>query len=167
MNSLAHSGVFWVGLIAGLALLYFLPTMIGIIRKVESLSLPIFLNVLPTGVIFSPHVSQATDLRRLAATVSSTRCTQRCERFWQGRSVPDCSDMPAGRGTQRPLRRQCSSVDNERSQARHIPAGALEEIRRDGVAAGGLATASKAYRNGSNEEVAFREVADPAPLPDQ
>ena len=67
MNSLAHSGVFWVGLIAGLALLYFLPTMIGIIRKVESLSLPIFLNVLPTGVIFSPHVSQATDLRRLAA----------------------------------------------------------------------------------------------------
>lgn len=75
--------------------------------------------------------------------------------------------MPAGRGTQRPLRRQCSSVDNERSQARHIPAGALEEIRRDGVAAGGLATASKAYRNGSNEEVAFREVADPAPLPDQ
>ena len=50
MNSLAHSGVFWVGLIAGLVLLNFLPTMIGIIRKVESLGLLIFLNVLPTGV---------------------------------------------------------------------------------------------------------------------
>jgi len=47
MNTLAHSGVFWVGLIAGLVLIYFLPTMIGIIRKVESLGLLIFLNVLP------------------------------------------------------------------------------------------------------------------------
>ena len=37
-------------MIAGLVLLYFLPTMIGIIRKVESLGLLIFLNVLPTGV---------------------------------------------------------------------------------------------------------------------
>ena len=44
------SDVFWVGLIAGLVLIYFLPTMIGIIRKVESLGLVIFLNVLPTGV---------------------------------------------------------------------------------------------------------------------
>ena len=39
-----------VGSIAGLVLLDFLPTMIGIIRKVESLGLLIFLNVLPTGV---------------------------------------------------------------------------------------------------------------------
>ena len=50
MNTLAHSGVFWVSLIAGLVLIYFLPTMIGFIRKVESLGLLIFLNVLPTGV---------------------------------------------------------------------------------------------------------------------
>ncbi len=50
MNTLAHSGVFWVGLIAALVLIYFLPTMIGSIRKVESLGLLIFLNVLPTGV---------------------------------------------------------------------------------------------------------------------
>jgi hypothetical protein len=50
MNTLAQSGVFWVGLIAGLVLIYFLPTMIGTIRKVESLGLLIFLNVLPTGV---------------------------------------------------------------------------------------------------------------------
>jgi hypothetical protein len=50
MNTLAHNGVFWVSLIAGRVLIYFLPTMIGIIRKVESLGLLIFLNVLPTGV---------------------------------------------------------------------------------------------------------------------
>jgi hypothetical protein len=50
MNALAHSGAFWVGLIAGLVLTYFLLTMIGIIRKVESLGLLIFPNVLPTGV---------------------------------------------------------------------------------------------------------------------
>ena len=50
MSTLAHSGAFWVGLIGGLVLIYFLPTMIGIIRKVESLGLLIFLNVLPTGV---------------------------------------------------------------------------------------------------------------------
>ena len=37
-------------MIAGIVLIYFLPTMIGIIRKVESLGLLIFLNVLPTGV---------------------------------------------------------------------------------------------------------------------
>jgi hypothetical protein len=66
MNTLAHSGVFWVGLIAGLVLLYFLPTMIGIIRKVESLGLLIFLNVLPTCVISSPQTSQGTDLGHLA-----------------------------------------------------------------------------------------------------
>ena len=50
MNALAHSGIFWVGLITGLVLLYFSPTMIGITRKVENLGLLIFLNVLPTGV---------------------------------------------------------------------------------------------------------------------
>ena len=50
MNTLADSGVFWAGLIAGLVLIYFLPTIIGIIRKVESLGLLIFLKVLPTGV---------------------------------------------------------------------------------------------------------------------
>jgi hypothetical protein len=37
-------------LIAGLILLHFLPTMIGIVRRVESLGLLLFLNMLPTGV---------------------------------------------------------------------------------------------------------------------
>lgn len=30
MNTLAHSGAFWIGPIAGLVLLYFLPTTIGL-----------------------------------------------------------------------------------------------------------------------------------------
>ena len=50
MNALAQSPVFWVGLIAGLALLYFLPTIIAMIRRVESPGWVIFLNILPTGV---------------------------------------------------------------------------------------------------------------------
>jgi drug/metabolite transporter (DMT)-like permease len=50
MNALAQSPVFWVGLITVLALLYILPTLIGIARKVEDLGLLIFVNILPTGV---------------------------------------------------------------------------------------------------------------------
>ena len=50
MNALAQSPVFWVGLIAGLALIYFLPIIIAMIRRVESPGWVIFLNVLPTGV---------------------------------------------------------------------------------------------------------------------
>jgi hypothetical protein len=38
MNALTYSGAFWVGLIAGLILIYFLPTTIGVTRKVESLA---------------------------------------------------------------------------------------------------------------------------------
>ncbi len=48
--TLAQSPVFWGGLIAGLVLLYVLPTLIGIARKVEDLGLLIFINLLPTGV---------------------------------------------------------------------------------------------------------------------
>jgi Superinfection immunity protein len=39
-----------VGLIARLVLVYILPTLIGIARKVEDLGLLIFINLLPTGV---------------------------------------------------------------------------------------------------------------------
>jgi hypothetical protein len=50
MNALAQSPLFWGGLIAGLMLLYILPTLIGITRKVEDLGLLVFINLLPTGV---------------------------------------------------------------------------------------------------------------------
>ena len=45
-------------------LIYFLPTMIGIIRKVESLGLLIFLNVLPTGVGWFAAIAMAFMLPR-------------------------------------------------------------------------------------------------------
>ncbi|MDQ2874547.1 MAG: superinfection immunity protein [Actinomycetota bacterium] len=50
MNSLANSSVFWVALIAGLLVLYILPSLIGAIRRVEGLGWLIVVNLLPTGI---------------------------------------------------------------------------------------------------------------------
>jgi hypothetical protein len=50
MNSLANSSVFWVALIAGLLVLYILPSLIGAIRRVEGLGWLIVINLLPTGI---------------------------------------------------------------------------------------------------------------------
>ena len=50
MNALAQSSVFWVALIAGLLVLYILPSLIGAIRKVEGLGWLVVINLLPTGV---------------------------------------------------------------------------------------------------------------------
>jgi hypothetical protein len=47
MTALANSPVFWIGLLAGLAALYVLPTMIAVIRHVESIALVVFLNCIP------------------------------------------------------------------------------------------------------------------------
>ena len=47
MNAVATSWAFWIGLIAVLAALYVLPTMIAVIRRVESIGLVVFLNCLP------------------------------------------------------------------------------------------------------------------------
>jgi hypothetical protein len=47
MTALANSPVFWVGLLAGLAALYVLPTMIAVIRNVEKIGLVVFLNCFP------------------------------------------------------------------------------------------------------------------------
>jgi Superinfection immunity protein len=89
MNTLAHSGIFWAGLIAGLVLIYFLPTMIGIIRKVESLGLLIFLNVLPTGVGWFAAMVMAFMLPRREPPptyrpASTLRSISRCNEasFW-------------------------------------------------------------------------------------
>jgi len=73
MNTLAHSGIFWAGLTAGLVLIYFLPTMIGIIRKVESLGLLIFLNVLPTGVGWFAAMAMAFMLPRREPSLTYIR----------------------------------------------------------------------------------------------
>ena len=50
MNALAQQPVFWVALIAGLLVLYILPSLIGAIRKVEGLGWLVVINLLPTGV---------------------------------------------------------------------------------------------------------------------
>ncbi len=50
MNALAHSSVFWVALIAGLLVLYILPSLIGAIRKVEGLGWLVVVNLIPTGI---------------------------------------------------------------------------------------------------------------------
>jgi hypothetical protein len=50
MNALAQSPFFWVALIAGLLVLYVLPSVIGAIRKVEGLGWLIVVNLIPTGI---------------------------------------------------------------------------------------------------------------------
>lgn len=49
MTALANSSVFWIGLLAGLTALYVLPTMIAVIRHVESVALVVFLNCFPVA----------------------------------------------------------------------------------------------------------------------
>ena len=70
-------------------LIYFLPTMIGIIRKVESLGLLIFLNVLPTGVgwfaaMVMAFMLPAASRRRPIGPASTLRSISRCSEasFW-------------------------------------------------------------------------------------
>ena len=46
MQSLANSGVFWVLLIAGIVVVYGLPTIIGLIRGVDGLGLVVLLNLI-------------------------------------------------------------------------------------------------------------------------
>jgi len=50
MNALANSPLFWGALIAGLLVLYVLPSVIGSIRQVEGLGWLIVINLVPTGV---------------------------------------------------------------------------------------------------------------------
>lgn len=50
MNALAQSPLFWGALIAGLLVVYLLPSIIGAIRKVEGLGWLVAFNVLVPGV---------------------------------------------------------------------------------------------------------------------
>lgn len=49
MTALANSPVFWIGLLAALAALYVLPTIIAMVRRVESIALVVFLNCFPVA----------------------------------------------------------------------------------------------------------------------
>ena len=46
---IADSWLFWLAIIDGLAAVYILPTVIGIVRQVESLGLVIRLNAIPVA----------------------------------------------------------------------------------------------------------------------
>ena len=50
MSALTQNATFWVALILGLLVLYILPSLIGAIRRVESLGWLIVINLLPSGV---------------------------------------------------------------------------------------------------------------------
>jgi hypothetical protein len=43
------AGLFWIGLIAGLAVLYALPTIIALLRRAEGIAMVIILNVVPVA----------------------------------------------------------------------------------------------------------------------
>jgi hypothetical protein len=43
------AGLFWIGLIAALAVLYALPTIIAVLRRAEGIAMVIILNVVPVA----------------------------------------------------------------------------------------------------------------------
>ena len=47
MTALANSPVFWIGLLAGLAGLYVLPSVIAVIRHIEDTAVVVILNCFP------------------------------------------------------------------------------------------------------------------------
>ncbi len=49
MTALTNSPLFWIGLLAFLAALYVLPTMIAVIRHVEDIPLVVILNCFPVA----------------------------------------------------------------------------------------------------------------------
>ena len=75
MNTLAHSGAFWAGLIAGLVLLYFLPTMIGLTARPGCMTRQsISAERNPTGPEISLSVRvRATWIRADASGAASVR----------------------------------------------------------------------------------------------
>ena len=66
MNALANSPIFWGALIAGLLVLYVLPSVIGAVRKVEGLGWLIVINLIPTGVGWLAAIVMAFALPRRA-----------------------------------------------------------------------------------------------------
>jgi hypothetical protein len=43
------AGLFWIGLIIGLAVLYALPTIIAVLRRAEGIAMVVILNALPVA----------------------------------------------------------------------------------------------------------------------
>lgn len=68
--ALANSPVFWVALIAGLLVLYILPSLIGAIRRVEGLGWLIAVNLILTGVGWLAAMVLAIMLPRRAPPIA-------------------------------------------------------------------------------------------------
>jgi len=64
MNALAQNPLFWGALIAGLLVVYLLPSLIGAIRHVEGLGWLVAFNVLFPGVGWLAGMSLACTLPR-------------------------------------------------------------------------------------------------------
>jgi hypothetical protein len=43
------AGLFWIGLICALGVLYALPTIVGLVRRVEGMAMVVILNVVPVA----------------------------------------------------------------------------------------------------------------------
>ena len=70
MNALAQNPLFWGALIAGLLVLYVLPSVIGAIRKVEGLGWLIVINLIPTGIGWLAAMVMAFVLPRREPVIS-------------------------------------------------------------------------------------------------
>ena len=69
MQTLANSYAFWIQLVPVLAIMYLLPTLVGLIRKVDTLELVFLVNLIgaPTGVGWLAAMILAFGPRRIPA----------------------------------------------------------------------------------------------------
>ena len=85
MNALAQSPLFWGALIAGLLVVYLLPSLIGAIRHVEGLGWLVAFNVLFPGVGWLAGMILACMLPRREPPVAyppAAYYTQQPRQFW-------------------------------------------------------------------------------------
>lgn len=85
MNALAQNPLFWGALIAGLLVVYLLPSLIGAIRHVEGLGWLVAFNVLFPGVGWLAGMILACMLPRREPPVAyppTAYYTQQSREFW-------------------------------------------------------------------------------------
>jgi hypothetical protein len=75
MDALANSGALWILIFLALAIVFLLPTLVGIIRRVDRLALVILVNLIGglTGIGWLAAMILAFGPRRLPAALSSPR----------------------------------------------------------------------------------------------
>jgi hypothetical protein len=75
MDTLANSGVLWVLIFLALAIVYLLPTLVGLLRRVDRLALVITVNLIggTTGIGWLAAMILAFGPRRLPSAPLSPR----------------------------------------------------------------------------------------------